>query len=354
MNENALNAIHGSLLGTAVGDSLGLPLENLSPERLRRLFPGPLRQRFGWGWGMVSDDTEHACLTALAYGDSQTSKRMFGYLLSWGLRQWFLGGPPGIGFATLRACLKLMIGFSWDTSGVWSAGNGPGMRAPILGVLTGDRPERLIRMVQASTIVTHTDPKAFSGSLILAFAAHWAMEHAGRDLAAPEFLARLRGIPEITPEAQTLAAQAWESAACGETVAEFARQIGSNKGISGYMYHTFPAVLQVWFRFPADFAGGLEEIIKAGGDADSTAAILGGIIGAAVGPAGIPESWKAIRDWPWNPSRIEALAGRLAGTSEGRWVPWVPWWTLPFQWVRNVGVVILILLHVVRRMLPPY
>lgn len=54
----------GILLGTAVGDALGLTAEGLSPQRRRRLYPGPWRHRFLFGRGMISDDTEHAFFVA--------------------------------------------------------------------------------------------------------------------------------------------------------------------------------------------------------------------------------------------------------------------------------------------------
>ena len=54
----------GVLLGTAVGDSVGLPAEGLSPRRRRRLLPGPWRHRFMCGRGMISDDTEHTLMVA--------------------------------------------------------------------------------------------------------------------------------------------------------------------------------------------------------------------------------------------------------------------------------------------------
>ncbi len=51
--------IVGSLLGTAIGDSIGLPYEGLSRRRAKRLLGPPDRHRFLFGRGMVSDDTEH-------------------------------------------------------------------------------------------------------------------------------------------------------------------------------------------------------------------------------------------------------------------------------------------------------
>jgi ADP-ribosylglycohydrolase len=56
--------IIGSLLGTAVRDSIGLSYEGLSPHRAAKLLGIPDRHRLFCGWGMVSDDTEHTCLVA--------------------------------------------------------------------------------------------------------------------------------------------------------------------------------------------------------------------------------------------------------------------------------------------------
>src|SRR5579863_7691961 len=98
----------GVLLGTAVGDALGLPREGLSRRRARRLFGDPpLRHRFVLGRGMTSDDTEHACLVGQALLCAPDDPERFARSLAWRLRFWLLGLPAGIGSATLRATLKL-------------------------------------------------------------------------------------------------------------------------------------------------------------------------------------------------------------------------------------------------------
>ena len=96
----------GCLLGTAVGDSLGLPYEGLSARRAARVFPGAPSHHLLPGKGMVSDDTEHACFTARAMLKAGDDVDRFGRELASSLRWWFAGLPAGIGLATLRAIIK--------------------------------------------------------------------------------------------------------------------------------------------------------------------------------------------------------------------------------------------------------
>lgn len=85
-------AITGCLLGTAAGDALGLHREGLSPGRAQRRFGEPDRHRLvcGW-WGMVSDDTEHACLVAQSLIAAGNDVEQFSRQLARGLRWWLLG-----------------------------------------------------------------------------------------------------------------------------------------------------------------------------------------------------------------------------------------------------------------------
>ena len=167
----------GILLGTAVGDALGLPTEGLGPRRRRRLFPGPWRHRFLFGRGMVSDDTEHTLFVAQSLLKHPSDPSAFQRILAWHLRWWFLDLPAGVGLATARACVRLCLGFPPTRSGVFSAGNKPAMRSAILGGYFHDDPQALESFVRTSTQITHTDPKALIGALAIARLAAWAVEH---------------------------------------------------------------------------------------------------------------------------------------------------------------------------------
>ncbi|MBN8249552.1 MAG: ADP-ribosylglycohydrolase family protein, partial [Verrucomicrobia bacterium] len=132
----------GLVIGGALGDALGLPSEGLSPRRQQRLLPGDVGHAFFLGRGMVSDDTEHAFMTAQALLAAQGDVDRFRRSLAWQLRWWFLGLPAGVGLATARSCLRLWLGVPPDRSGVHSAGNGPAMRSAILGAVFADNAAR--------------------------------------------------------------------------------------------------------------------------------------------------------------------------------------------------------------------
>ena len=104
-----------------------------------------------------------------------------------------------------------------------------------------------------------------------------------------------------------------------------------------------------------DYPGGIREMIRRGGDADTTAVIVGGIIGARVGREGIPAPLLAkLVDWPRSPGMIERVAIRLARAREAQ----TPMravrcaiWAAP---LRNLIFLVIVLAHGFRRLLPPY
>lgn len=346
-------AAGGALLGCAVGDALGLPYEGLSKRRGVRLLGPPDRQRFVFGYGMVSDDTEHTIMVAEALCAAPDDADRFARELARRLRWWFLGCPAGIGFATLRAILKLWLGFGPAHSGVFSAGNGPAMRSPILGAVIDD-PTCLTKFVRASTALTHTDPKAYHGALATAVAA-WC---ARREIHTPdEFLKQyvFCSDTDSAEEWNSLLSKVKSSVASGVSTEAFAEEIGCSRGVTGYVYHTVPVALHAWLSHPHDFARAVGAVIRCGGDTDTTAAIVGAIIGCRVGREGIPDAW-VTRMWEW-PQTVHWM-GRVADAAihavqTGVRTP-CPRIFPGLRLLRNAWFLTIVLVHIGRRMLPPY
>lgn len=347
-------SLTGCILGTAIGDAIGLPYEGLSRRRAAKLLGPATRHRLFFGRGMVSDDTEHTCFTAQALIASGGDVDLFRKDLAWRLRWWLLGLPAGIGLATLKSIVRLWLGFNPRNSGVFSAGNGPAMRAAILGAAIHDRAQ-LRSFVRASSRLTHTDPKAEYGAFAVALAAQFAQQPGASSPAV--YLAELEA--RLGPEAQELIDllhQAATSAQAGDSPQAFAQSIGQTQGVSGYIYRSVPVALQAWFRYPNDYAAAITAIVECGGDTDSVAAITGGIIGTHVGPAAIPEPWQAgMIDWPCSISWMEQLAQQLEtinlGGGDRKSPIHLPFWAIPG---RNLFFLMIVLFHGFRRLFPPY
>ncbi len=328
------DTIAGVLLGTAVGDAIGLPHEGLHPKRIaRRLEREPLRHQMLLGRGMLSDDTEHASMVGRAVAESAGDVHGFTRSFARQLRRWVLALPPGVGLATLRGALRLIVGVAPDRSGVDSAGNGPAMRSALLGICANDD-AHLAQLVRASTRMTHTDPRAEDGALVVARVA--------RQMAAGELdssiVERIRD-----PEFRRRARDAWE----GEfsSLDDYRQHAGYERGVSGFVVHTVPAALYCAVR-NADARASLEQAVRLGGDTDTTAAIVGALVGARDGGARLPRDWvEGVMDWPLSTTTLRQLASALATGQpppRQRWLASIP---------RNLAFVAIIFGHVALRLI---
>jgi ADP-ribosylglycohydrolase len=349
------DAAVGCILGTAVGDALGLACEGLSAGRQKRWYPSLDGYHLLFGKGLCSDDTEHTCLIAqsilVSGGDETAFERDF----AWRLRWWFAGLPAGIGLATLRSIVKLWLFLPRQFRGVHSAGNGPAMRSAILGVCFADDEPRMTQLVRISTRLTHLDPKAECGAMAIALAARSSL----RGESFEQFLGALRrltaGYGAAAAELLDLVERANESVKAGKTTAEFAASLGCSDGVSGYMYHSVPAVLHAWLSYPRDYAAAVTTIIRCGGDSDTTAAMVGAIVGAGVGREGIPAKWlDDLVEWPRTVSWMDRLARGAAYAASDRRAQQARPLSIAGLCLRNAGFMALVLAHGVRRLFPPY
>lgn len=348
--------LRGLLVGAAVGDALGLPAEGLSRWRAQRLYQGQWRHRLVFGRGMISDDTEHTIFVAQSLLCYPNSPERFARRLGWCLRGWLLSLPAGVGFATLRAILKLWLGFPPTRSGVWSAGNGPAMRVALIGAFFAADPRRRAAYVAASTRITHADPKALTGATAIAELAAWIVrDRLTQPPSLDAFIALVRACGPDDHDWLSLADTIHRAARDDCTVAELAERLGLEKGVTGYIYHTVPVAAYAWFRHGGDYRRALTAALDCGGDTDTVGAIVGALAGATVGEPGIPGAWRAgVADWPRSLPLLRVLAERLtAGAASGQ--PAAPvrycWPAIP---ARNLAFLLIVLAHGFRRLLPPY
>lgn len=340
----------GVLLGAAVGDALGLPAEGLSPQKIAARWEGPWKYRFVAGRGMISDDTEHASMVAQSLLENPIHAERFQTVLAWKFRWWLAGLPAGLGLATARAIFKLWLGVSPSRSGVASAGNGPAMRSAVIGVFFSENATRRRQFVEASTRLTHTDPRALIGALAVAEMGAWTCS--AQNAASP--IPVLRNLSEVS-EWQALVNEMETAHNERLSVQAFAARLGLSKGVTGYVFHTVPIAIYAWWRHRGDFRGALEAALNCGGDTDTVGAITAALAGADLGEEAIPADLIAgIADWPRSSSWIRRVADKLsrqATTSQPLGAVPLFWPALP---LRNLSFLIVVLIHGFGRLLPRF
>ena len=342
----------GLLLGTAVGDALGLPAENLSAEKIHKRWNGKWKMRFIFGKGMVSDDTEHTLMVAQALLEHTDSATEFQRALAWKFRWWFAGLPGGVGLATAKSCIKLWMGFAPEKCAVVSAGSGPPMRSAIIGAYFATEPEQRKAFVLASTRLTHRSWQAETAALAVAESAALAMTNQHDD--ASTVLDALVKLSEES-EWQSIIFKMKTSLAKADSVSDFVRSLNLKRGVTGYSLHVVPVALYTWLRHPNNFRTALAAALDCGGDTDTVGAILGALSGAVVGKTGIPIEWlNGIWEWPRSTSYMEKIAANLAEQKSSRQPVGSVGCFWPAIILRNFVFISAVLVHGFRRLAPPY
>ena len=183
-------------------------------------------------------------------------------------------------------------------SSAWAgkqAGNGALMRCAPLALRWAGDPIRLVRESVISAVPTHWDPRCGWSCALANLAAAAALQ--GRMLSDDELLELgeqgvlpgLAGTQENTAmkaKAPGSLVQAVEAAWRSDV-----RDIRFDGKDKGFTLLTLQAALISWWR-AEDFESGLSEVVEAGGDTDTNGAVVGALLGARFGLAGIPEHWQ--------------------------------------------------------------
>jgi len=306
----SIDRFTGCILGQAVGDALGFPVEGWPAEQTAAAVT-PFPDHFTphpcalFPPGQYTDDTQmmRAILTSLVEwcpealeGRKQVDP---GDIAARFVPLWREGEIVGRGGATTEAVLRLMAGVPWRESGAPppQAGNGSAMRTSPLGLWLYDDPAALARAAADVSRITHADPRCLSGAVAISAAVAYAASHDTID--AVSFIAFVAGLTR--PYHAGFAAliehlprwlQMDESAAVREI-----RHAGLPPdqepdwpGISPFVIPTVLVCLYAFLRTPADYCEPVRFVIAQGGDVDTTGAITGAISGAFNGIEAVPES----------------------------------------------------------------
>ena len=286
----------GCLLGLAVGDALGAPVEFINRDEIALRY-GVVREMLGGGWldtkpGEYTDDTQMALAIARSIAELG---RIDPADIGTRFVQWMESMPKDIGNTTLQSLGYLAAGVPWDEAGARTAarkgdsgaGNGSIMRTAPIGLACRNDPETLVRQSIDVSRITHADPKCCWSCVALCQA----------------ISALLTGSEDIL----AAAAEGVEAPEVRATLENAATIRRSDVLSGGYVLHTLGAAFWAFVNHDS-FESVVVAAVNLGGDSDSSGAVSGALAGARYGAAAIPERWLAVLQ---NRQELIDLADRL-------------------------------------------
>lgn len=298
------------LLGTAVGDALGVPFETklVNYEPLLKwdgkTFLGSEHHKLEPG--QFSDDTQMSLMVAesLVANNGFRPEDLAARYVEW----MSSGRARGWGKTTLAAVQNLMSGKSYTESGIaGSTGNGTAMRAAPFGVFYRDDLETLIRVVKIDSAITHASEEAEAGALTIALAAAYAARRETDNL--------LDKIHPHLPESKVKnTVYSLDSLISSPYIppAQALKVLGTKANVK----ETVPSALYCFLKFD-NYQDAVETAIRAGGDTDTTAAIVGALFGAKLGMKAINKAYYTVEDF----DKLVALDSQLYHRSNQSFFP---------------------------------
>ena len=305
----SVERVRGSLLGHALGDALGAPFEGRKPEVIAARYATPMRMLFEPPEERLryTDDAQMAIAVAevlVSRDDPSPEDYAASYVENFEIWRGYGGGAK----RTLRA---LSEGTSvHDAARIafpdGSYGNGAAMRVAAVGLRFANDQGRLLEQARRSALPTHCHPIGIDGALLIAAGTAFALRTASAPFDRDSLWKELGGLPESREfEAKLEAARA---------VTHPAQLPSLGTGIASH--DSAVTALALFALFPDDYPGAVSHAVCMGGDCDTIAAMAGGLVGARVGEAALPEIWlERLEDGPKGRTFIAELATKLAARS---------------------------------------
>jgi ADP-ribosylglycohydrolase len=168
------------------------------------------------------------------------------------------------------------------------------MRVAPLGAYFADDLTACVEAARASALVTHTHPEGVAGTIAVAVGA--AMAWQLRAVPAPEFFKKFFAqVLEYTPESAVRRGILLASQTPAEvSIGDVAKALGNGSLVTAP--DTVPFCIWMAAHHPHQFAETLGQTISVGGDCDTNAAIVGGIVALSAGRESIPAAWLKARE----------------------------------------------------------
>lgn len=283
----------GCLLGSAVGDALGMQTEGMTPAEIIQKFNvvfdyGPGRRgspNEKLRPGQYTDDTEQTLILARSIIKARTfDPALFSKMLVEHCEK-ILTNPDlnrGWGSTTLGACQRLLSGIPWKESGGDIPTCGSAIRVSPVGLLYPGKHAGLEDCAFTSSLPTHNSAESIAGAVAVAAAVSLAVVNTNPG----EIIRKTADIARKYDMGLANKIYSIEKMSFMTELNAF-----SILGTSIRTADVVPSALYCFARNPLDFPKAIIMAVNAGGDTDSIAAIAGAVSGAYLGVEAIPKKW---------------------------------------------------------------
>jgi ADP-ribosyl-[dinitrogen reductase] hydrolase len=272
----------GALLGLAVGDALGAPVEGAGADDLggkhTELTGGGV---YGVRPGQGTADTAMALTLAaslIEQGGFDADRALGSYV------SWYRSDPPGMS-DHMRQVLATVEGgadayratSAVHFDGTATSGNGALSRTTPIGIAFAGRDDALRDATLADAALTHFDPLAGKAALLHNQVLSWVLT------AGPQLVFDQLKNPEWLDDRI-------EDVVIPATAGVLGYAVALSREEPGSALASLAISLAAFFNAD-DFEKGLVWAVNLGGDTDTNGAVTGALLGARLGAAAIPARW---------------------------------------------------------------
>jgi poly(ADP-ribose) glycohydrolase ARH3 len=274
----------GALVGTAIGDAIGMPFEGLGPQQVTKTCIIPLEMRGGrLPKGSYTDDTE------LMIGVTESLIENEGNVDQQHMLQRFIENfdrKRGYGLGTTQ--ILFQVAHAKDIFfGEGSFGNGAAMRIAPVSLFYYDSPADLHNAVVKSSEITHAHVLGMEGALLQAYAIAIALRsNPANSLDKTEFIRESYSIVKhdlYKQKLNTISALLDKNSDQQSVIDALGNSIEA--------FNSVPIAIYSFLANIENFEDAVTYAVCLGGDTDTIAAMAGAISGAYLGMDAIPAQW---------------------------------------------------------------
>lgn len=304
-----MNKIKAVVIGHAVGDALGVPVEFMTREELKK---NPVTTMIGYGTypvpkGAWSDDTSMSLCALDAFGEGKINfDKVMVNFARWYYQDLFT--PTGEMFDVGNTCSIAIERYmreqvSWRECGLTderSNGNGSLMRIHPFALYTyflDTNVKTKIEIIELASGLTHAHPRSKMACGIYAFVLWELLDDArkfGNKETVRRGLRRARKYYACNPEFKHFSYKLCRQIADCDHIWEvegFHRATEEDIVSDGYVVNSLEAA--IWCLYHTwTYKDCVLKAVNLGDDTDTIAAIAGGLAGAMYGYDAIPEEWR--------------------------------------------------------------